>query len=282
MSRWNLACALACMFLFAGTAKAQTAATSTRYVLNDGVKLAYEVRGEGEPLVLIPGVSQSRIAWASGGFVEKFVRDGRKVILVDPRGHGESDKPHDPAAYSSEAVADDVISVLDDLGIKRAALLGYSRGGWIAINTAIRHPDRVNFVIAGGTHPYEEDLSPFRAALSAGLEKWVDSIEDGVGSLPESARMMFLSNDPQALSAAVAVDRPDVSRALADSGVPVLLYAGTNDPRAALARKYSESFPKVEFLELPGQNHFQAFFNPEKVAQAVNARVRMARSAAAD
>lgn len=270
MTRLRMIGVLACILLSAGTIHAEPRVSSSSYVLNDGVKLAYEVHGEGEPLVLIPGISQSRVAFLSAGFVDPFVKNGHKVIIIDPRGHGESDKPHDAAAYSSEAVADDVISVLDDLGIKRADLLGYSRGGWIAINTAVRHPHRVRSVIAGGAHPYAEDLSSFRRALSQDLNQWVELIETGVGSLPEPVRAMFLSNDPEALRAAVTVDRADVSRALAETGVPVLLYAGSEDPRAALALKYARSFPNAGFFELAGQNHFQAFFNPKKVADAVN------------
>ena len=116
----------------------------------DGLRIAYEVVGDGNPLMLVPGFSQSRGDWKQTGLVEAFVNAGRKVILVDPRGHGSSDKPHDPAAYRSAAVATDLIAVMDRLEIAVADVLGYSRGAWIAIATAIHHPERVRAVIGGG------------------------------------------------------------------------------------------------------------------------------------
>lgn len=274
MSHLRIALGLLSLALAGAAPASPPDAPLTSYAVHNGVRIAYEVSGEGEPLVLIPGISQSRGAWEAAGFVEAFVRSGRKVITVDPRGHGDSDKPHDPAAYEANLVADDIISVLDALRIEKADLLGYSRGGWIAMSTAIRYPRRVRLVVAGGAHPYAEDLAPFRRAFSGELEQWVALIERRVGALPENARAMFLANDVHALRAAVAADRADVSRALVNSGVSLLLYAGSEDPRAPLALRFAQSTPRAEYLEIPGQDHFQAFFNPDRVAEAVDMRLR--------
>lgn len=237
-------------------------------------RIAYEVRGAGDPLVLIPGFSQSRQAWDQAGFVDAFVKRGYQVVVIDPLGHGDSTKPHDPQSYRPEKLAADVVAVLDAAGIEQAHLMGYSRGAWIALVTAALHPDRVRSVIAGGAHPYEEDMTPFRSAVADGLDRWVGLIESRAGSLPAEARRMFLSNDVEALRAAVSSDRRDISASLAKSPVPVLLYAGSEDPRAPLARRFADGDPRTDYVELPGLNHFQAFFAIEAIVETIDRKIR--------
>ena len=239
----------------------------TRFARSDGVRIAYEEEGRGEPLVLLPGFTQSRRVWREAGFVDAFLRAGRRVILVDPRGHGESDKPHDPAAYEPQRRAADVIAVLDALSIPRADLLGYSMGGAIAIAVAIDFPERCGAVILGGAHRCAQDMGFYREAVADGLDRWVGVIEAHVGPLPEEARAMLLANDVEALRAVVADGRPDRSRELAASGVPVLLYAGSEDPAHERARDFAAE-SGCRCLTLPGPNHMQAFFAVEQVVLA--------------
>src|SRR5262245_28054830 len=123
-------------------------------VAEDGVAVSYEDLGHGEPLVLLHGVTESRESWHEAGYVEQFMRRGRRLILVDGRGHGRSGKPHDPAAYSGRSRAADVIAVLDHAGIGRAALMGYSMGGVVALAAASCHPKRVGSLIVNGAHPF--------------------------------------------------------------------------------------------------------------------------------
>lgn len=259
MSRVRTAIALLA-FVLTALGLPTLASAQVQYARSDGYRIAYEIIGEGEPLAVIPGFSQSADAWKQTGHVDAFVASGRKVILIDPRGHGSSDKPHDPEAYRFDVVADDVVAVLDSIGIGRADLIGYSRGGWIAMATAILHPQRVRAVIAGGAHPYAEDMSLFRQAIAGGLRDWIGLIETNAGPLPAEARSMIMANDVDALRAAVSGDRRDRSRALAESGVQVLLYAGSEDRRAGPTRKFAREAPNARFTELPGLNHFQAFF----------------------
>src|SRR5262245_634199 len=126
-------------------------------VAEDGVSVSYEDLGRGEPLVLLHGVTESRESWHEAGYVGQFLRRGRRLILVDGRGHGRSGKPHDPAAYSGRSRAADVIAVLDHAGIRRAALMGYSMGGAVALAAAAFHPKRVGSLIVSGVHPFAED-----------------------------------------------------------------------------------------------------------------------------
>src|SRR3712207_4870218 len=99
------------------------------YVNNDDTRIYYEVEGAGPPLVLLHGLSDSLASWRDYGFVAGLASDYR-LILIDARGHGRSDKPHDPNAYGHAQRAADVAAVLDDLAIDRAHFLGYSLGGW--------------------------------------------------------------------------------------------------------------------------------------------------------
>ncbi|TIQ61153.1 MAG: alpha/beta fold hydrolase, partial [Mesorhizobium sp.] len=82
-------------------------------VAADGVSIAYEDIGYGDPLMLLHGLTESRESWHEAGYVEQFLQRERRLILVDCRGHGRSGKPHDPAAYSGRRRAADIIAVLD-------------------------------------------------------------------------------------------------------------------------------------------------------------------------
>lgn len=92
---------------------------------NRGVHIRYEVEGHGPPLVLLHGFSENLRTWYWKGFVEAL-QDTYQLILLDVRGHGASDKPHDSAAYALAAYAADVVAVLDALEIEQAHYFGYS------------------------------------------------------------------------------------------------------------------------------------------------------------
>src|SRR5689334_1501813 len=124
---------------------------------NQGVRIHYDTVGQGRPLVLHHGTSGSGPDWADLGYVEALKHDHR-LILIDARGHGSSDKPHDPAAYDLSLRASDVVSVQDHLGLPKADYFGYSMGGWIGFGLAKHTPDRVNSLIIGGAHPYAESM----------------------------------------------------------------------------------------------------------------------------
>ncbi|WP_432093297.1 alpha/beta fold hydrolase [Streptomyces sp. bgisy100] len=114
----------------------------------DGVRIAYQVRGAGDPLVLLAGQANSHHWW--DGVREDFEGTHRTVTL-DYRGTGDSDKPDEP--YSTEGFARDALAVLDDLGIDRAHVYGTSMGGRVAQCLAAHHPDRVRALVLGCTSP---------------------------------------------------------------------------------------------------------------------------------
>ena len=138
--------------------------------LSRGYAISYEDAGQGSPVVLVPGFMQSASDFRHAGYVDRLA-DRWRVLVVDPLGHGWSDKPHDPEAYRSTGVAADVISVLDALGLERAVLWGYSRGAWLATMTAIEFPSRPSGLIVGGaglTDPPPTQLPQWVEPLSRG------------------------------------------------------------------------------------------------------------------
>lgn len=121
--------------------------------MNDGVRIHYDREGSGPPLVLQHGFTRSLEGWRDSGYVDALKGD-YELILVDARGHGKSDKPHDPAAYAPDKRARDILAVLDDAGIDRAIYWGYSMGGQIGFAIAHYAPERFDALILGGMHPY--------------------------------------------------------------------------------------------------------------------------------
>ena len=239
-------------------------------VAEDGVPIAYEDLGRGEPLVLLHGVTENSECWHEAGYVEQLLRRGRRLILIDCRGHGRSGKPHDPTAYSGRRRAAGVIAVLDRAGVQHAALMGHSMGGVVALAAALYHPDRVSALVVNGAHPYAEDLTSLRAALKNDFEAWLAFLTQLTPDLSQAASRRIRANDLTAVQASLAKDRLDFSAAFAGLGIPVLAISGTLDPRYEPVRNFAE-LAGGEFLPLAGKNHVTAFLDVDTVAPVVDA-----------
>lgn len=242
-------------------------------VAEDGVSIAYEDLGQGEPLVLLHGVTESRESWHEAGYVEQLLRRGRRLILIDCRGHGRSGKPRDPDAYSGRRRAGDIAAVLDFAGIRRAALMGHSMGGMVALATAAYHPDRVNALIVNGAHPFAEDLTPLRAALKDNFEAWLAFLKQLVPDLSPNSCQRIRANDLAAVQASLASDRSDFSTVFTKLGVPILAIAGGFDPHWERVRIFAE-LASGEFLRLADKNHVTAFLDIGTIVPAVDEFLR--------
>jgi pimeloyl-ACP methyl ester carboxylesterase len=110
-----------------------------------------------------------------------------QLILIDARGHGASDKPHDPNAYGLQWMVNDVLAVLDHLQLPQANFWGYSMGGWIGFGLAKYAPERVYSLIIGGQHAsarsYEARRQQIRRGIEQGMEAFVASTEALFGSV---------------------------------------------------------------------------------------------------
>ncbi len=114
-----------------------------------GVKIHYEMQGKGEPVILIHGLHASaRMNWGAPGIIDDLAEHYR-VIALDCRGHGQSDKPAAEGAYGVQMV-EDIVRLMDHLHLPTAHIAGYSMGGMIALKLVVLHPDRVRSVTLGG------------------------------------------------------------------------------------------------------------------------------------
>src|SRR3569833_3166101 len=110
----------------------------------DGIRIAFERIGNGPPVILVHGFASSKEQnWKSTGWYGSLTEAGFSVIAIDNRGHGESDKPHDPLLYHHDRMAEDVATVMDATGITNTPNVGYSMGGLIGLRFLALFPGRM-------------------------------------------------------------------------------------------------------------------------------------------
>jgi pimeloyl-ACP methyl ester carboxylesterase len=232
---------------------------------NLDVRIHFEIEGEGPPLVLMHGFGGSARFWRSTGLAGSLM-ERHRLILIDSRGHGESDKPHSGYAYAFSQRAGDVVAVLDEAGIEQADYFGYCLGGWIGLGVARYAPERLRVLGIGGAHPYGEDLAPYRAMLKDGMESALQALEEEAGAaLPPPVREEILDNDVEALRMAYKTDRapmPEIKEAMP---LPCFMFAGSEDPLYPLVEQYARASPHTRFLRLEGLNHVQTALHLGKV-----------------
>jgi pimeloyl-ACP methyl ester carboxylesterase len=203
----------------------------------------------------------------------RMMKDDCRLILVDARGHGDSDKPYDPEAYRIEVMASDIIAVLDELGIPKAHYMGYSSGGFLGFALAKLARERCLSLILGGTEPYagEDAGGAWHARRIETLEKettadFVAGLEDFLASLgfpPLSPRMRtsMLKHDTRALiawhRAVQAMHELTFEEVLSSISVPCLLYAGEDTDEYALAQRAAQEIPGASFVGIPGGGHLE-------------------------
>src|SRR4051812_12269908 len=199
----------------------------------DGLLLRYAVAGSGQPLVLLHPFSDALESWWDIGLAGRLAQRCR-VIAIDARGHGGSDKPREAARHGIEHRVADVLAVLDAAQVDQAHVVGYSMGGWTALGLASLAPTRLRSLVIGGAHPYAQNLTQLRRSLEGGMERWCLVLERSLGTLPAPWRARAARNDLAALGAAIADDRIDQSKALAKAlagvTVPILWIVGQLDP----------------------------------------------------
>jgi pimeloyl-ACP methyl ester carboxylesterase len=236
-----------------------------------GVRIHYQVEGEGPALVLQHGFTESVVDWYESGYVEALRPDYR-LILIDARGHGASDKPHDRDAYVLNRRVADVVAVLDALEIGKALFWGYSMGGWIGFGIAKYAAERVRALVIGGQHPYARSMESLRQMVRRGLAQGSGAFVAGMEEMfgPESAERKgrLLSADLEAYLA-LAQDRPGLEDILPTMLMPSCLYAGEIDPICPEVEACSRHIPRVTFFSLPGLSHCDAYARSELVLPRV-------------
>jgi pimeloyl-ACP methyl ester carboxylesterase len=236
------------------------------YVDNDGVRIHYKTEGEGPALVLQHWSLATLESWYDYGYVSALKNDHR-LILLDARGHGDSDKPHRPEAYELKKRVEDIVAVLDDLDIAKAHYFGYSMGGWIGFGAARYAPERFQSLIIGGSVPYAQNMDGLRQFVRVGVENGPEAFivtwESENGALSPEARERMLAYDYEALLM-LAQDRESLETVLPTMSMPCLLYAGEMDEYQPI-KECATHIANATFFTLPGLDHVGAIKRSDKV-----------------
>jgi pimeloyl-ACP methyl ester carboxylesterase len=255
------------------------------YAENNGTRIYYEVEGRGPPVVMGHGGSNSLEMWRNYGYTD-ILRENNQLILFDFRGHGKSDKPHEPGEYGPE-MAEDIVAILDSLGILKAHYVGYSLGATAGYTLAVRHPDRFTSFILGGVTPYEwpdemviaanTSITGYRLRITDpdAYIRDMENLLDKTFSDEEKADM--LAGDAEA-SIAVLTSLlkwpPLKDSELAGITAPCFLYCGDQDPFHSGMQKSVEFIQRARFLSMEGFNHITAFAKSEYVLPYISAFLR--------
>ncbi len=225
-----------------------------------GVKIHYEEYGEGAPVVLVHGFgSRASHNWELTGWYKALAPDYR-VIAMDCRGHGDSAKPRSRAEYSNRIMEDDVIRLVDHLGIGRTLLMGYSMGARIAMGLLAHRSDRLRAVVLGGIGAGAGVADPARRNAIVGALLAYDKSQIKT----EQARLFrefaeANGNDLQALAACMAADREAIgAKDFSANRTPVLIVVGSKDDLAEKPEQLASLIPGARLLLLEGRDHLSA------------------------
>jgi pimeloyl-ACP methyl ester carboxylesterase len=229
---------------------------------SDGIEIAFIDEGEGYPVLLIHGFgSNHRVNWVSTSWTRDLIAAGRRVIAFDNRGHGESSKPHDPAAYRIPLMVEDGCRLLDHLGVGKADVMGYSMGARIALSFTLAYPGRVRSMVLGGLGDamvMRELFSPAEPLIEALRAPSLDQISDPRGR----AYRIFAEqtgSDREALVACILGARDQITPAqLQRIAVPVLVAVGSQDEYAGSAEGLAALMPGAQAFTIPGRDHMRA------------------------
>ena len=241
---------------------------------SNGVQIRYVSVGQGEPIILIHGWAADAEMWAPA--IQDLSRSYR-VIALDCRGHGKSGKPTDPSQYGMEMV-NDVVRLMDHLGIAKAHVLGYSMGGSMTFKMLTIYPQRFLTAEIGGSQgfrPQDVDTpdTPLIKSLLSGMSLTEAQIANAPPNYPKPTpdqrkqmEQMNANQDPKALAAV----RLGYSGLIVDynllkhNAVPTLvIYGGSDNP--SRFDELKKILPNAEFKEIPRAGHAAASFSPEFV-----------------
>lgn len=240
-----------------------------RFFDSGGVRIRYVDHGAGAPVVLVHGFTASiERSWIDTGLLPDLARDYR-VIAFDLRGHGKSDKPHDPKAY--EDLAADVIRLMDHLELQQAHLVGYSLGGIILAKLLTIHPQRFLSVVLGG--------AAYRRSQGSDTDRETDAaareIESGVyralvvstaptdepppdeDAIRRRSREISRESDLLAHAALMRARRALLvtDAEIAAMRVPALAVVGGADPALPRVKAMQKRWPGLEVEVVPGAAH---------------------------
>lgn len=247
---------------------------------SNGVKIRYVTVGKGEPVVLLHGWMSDSGMW--GRLDSNPAAKEYQLIAVDLRGHGKSDKPHEPERYGPE-MAEDVVRLLDHLKLPKAHLVGYSMGAIVAGKVAATHPDRVSSVVYGGQAPM---LTGKVKADAREIDVFARAVEGGTGLGPYLLEVMpadkpkLTAEQANALAKVLYGDKDVKAFAAAGRGIkdldvtgdelkkceaPTLFVHGSKDADATRDRAAAivKLLGRGEIKVIEGADHMTTLTRPE-------------------
>ncbi len=228
----------------------------------DGRELAYRETGDGRPLVLLHGFAATGRQWLDHGPAAALAAAGYRVILPDLRGHGDSSRPHDPACYPPDVLADDGLALIDGLGLDDYDLGGYSLGGRVVLRMLVRGARPARAVVAG------QGLAALSGTPAGGTNRRVltalsrgDHIEPESPDAAAAYWITQLGGDPRALLQVLDSLVPTPDEALRRVEIPTLVVVGDEDHDHASADALAALLPRARFTRVPG-DHWTALTGP--------------------
>lgn len=228
----------------------------------DACSLHWVERGRGPTILLVHGFASTlRRNWLDTGWIDALARAGWRAVAYDQRGHGESEKRHDPAEYAPERLVDDALAVLDAAGAAAAVLMGYSMGARVALEVAITRGARVRRLILSGIGRAFRDLG----GREEDREEVARALEASDPALyPPAVRFYrdFAEQSGQDLAALAACWRRPIrvvrTSELAALPMPTLVVAGDRDTVAGDPEPLAATIPGARLVRLQGKNHMTA------------------------
>ncbi len=211
----------------------------------------------GEPILLVHGfASSAKVNWVDPRWVDALTKAGRRVIALDNRGHGHSDKLYQPEAYRTEKMAGDVERLIEYLDLGRIDLMGYSMGARIVSFVALRRPDLARSLILGGLGAHLIEGVGLPIGIAEAMEA---ASPDELSDPMQRAFRIFADatgGDRRALAACIRGSRQTLREDEVRSiRAPALVAVGTNDPVAGDPRALATLFPGGRALDIPGRDH---------------------------
>ena len=224
------------------------------FTASDGVRIHWMEAGEGTPVVLLHGYTSCCDAgWFANGIAKELARDHR-VIGIDARGHGRSEKPHDPARYDGDRMPKDVIELLDHLEVGKAHFHGYSMGGGIVAHLLARHPGRFITASFGGSGVREEDAALVKQAADLDPKGHDPEQEAGQQALRDRA-----DRDNAALEAVQKgrLAKPSTAPPLdvASLAFPIQAINGEFDAPVSKTQRLAREARDFTNVVVPGRSH---------------------------
>jgi pimeloyl-ACP methyl ester carboxylesterase len=218
----------------------------------DGERLAWHELGEGRPVLLLHGLfSNADINWLRYGHAEAIAARGMRAIMLDHRAHGQSAKPHDPAAYPKDVLTTDALALVEHLGLTDYDLVGYSLGARTAVRMIGRGATPRRLVLAGmgvegllgttGRADHFRDILQNLGKHERGSPKWM-----------AEAFLKTTKGDPKALLLLLDTWEHVTEADLARVTMPTLVVAGAEDQDNGSAPELARRLPDARYEEVPG------------------------------